>query len=83
MWIDATEAHETANNAVKNNTDTMLIFLMNKVVDAAKSGKYKVSFTYPYPLTFGWETIRKHFTDAGYQVSADISNDTFSFSIMW
>lgn len=83
MCIDANEAKKIADNAVLNQNAMVINDIANKVLDAAKEGRYKETFEFSYPLRFRWEFIRKYLTDKGYQISADISDDTFSFSVMW
>ena len=83
MCIDAKEAKKIADNAVINNSVTIIDYIINKVVDAAKEGKYKETFEFSYPLLFKWEIIKDYLTKKGYQISVDITDDTFSFSVMW
>ena len=49
----------------------------------AKEGRYRENFEFSYPLRFRWEIIKDYLTKRGYQVSVDISYDTFRFSVMW
>lgn len=83
MWINAEEARKIADSAIITNTNVILCAIMSRVEEAAKAGKYKENFAYNYPLLFQWEVIKKKLQDSGYQVSADISNDIFSVSVMW
>ena len=83
MCIDAKEAKKIADNAVLNQNAIVINDIANKVFAAAKEGRYKETFEFSYPLIFRWEIIRKYFTNKGYQISADITDDTFSFSVMW
>ena len=83
MCIDAEEAKKIADNAVINQNAMVINDIANKVLDAAKEGRYKETFEFSYPLLFKWEFIRKYLTDKGYQISVDINDDTFSFSVMW
>ena len=83
MCIDAKEAKKVADNAVINQNVIVINDIANRVFAAAKEGKYKETFEFSYPLIFRWEIIRKYFTNKGYQISADITDDTFSFSVMW
>lgn len=83
MWINAEEAKKIADNAIITNTDVIMCDIMTKVQDAAKAGKYKKNFMYHYPLVFEWEVIKKKLQDSGYQVSADMSANTFNVSVMW
>ena len=72
-----------ADNAVLNQNAIVINDIANRVLDAAKEGKYRENFEFSYPLRFRWEIIKKYLTDKGYQISVDISDDTFSFSVMW
>lgn len=83
MCIDAKEAKKIADNAVLNQNAIVINDIANRVLDAAKEGKYRENFEFSYPLRFRWEIIKKYLTEKGYQISADISDDTFSFSVMW
>ncbi len=83
MCIDAKEAKKIADNAVINQNAMVINDIANKVLDAAKEGRYKETFEFSYPLLFKWEFIRKYLTGKGYQISVDISDDTFSFSVLW
>lgn len=83
MCIAAKEAKKIADNAVLNQNAIVINDIANRVFAAAKEGKYKETFEFSYPLIFRWEIIRKYFTNKGYQISVDINDDTFSFSVMW
>lgn len=83
MWINAEEAKRIADNAVIINTDVIIRDIITKVEDAAKAGKYNENFIYHYPLVFQWEVIKKKLQDSGYQVSANINDNTFNVSVMW
>ena len=72
-----------ADNAVLNQNAIVINDIANRVLDAAKEGKYRENFEFSYPLRFRWEIIKKYLTDKGYQISVDITDDTFSFSVMW
>ena len=49
----------------------------------AKEGRYRETFEFSYPLPFRWEIIKNYLTEKGYQISVDISDATFRFSVMW
>lgn len=83
MCIEAKEAKKIADIAIINKSDIIINEISNNVVAAAKEGRYKETFEFSYPLPFRWEIIKNYFTNKGYQISVDISDDTFSFSIMW
>lgn len=83
MCIDAKEAKKIADNAVLNQNATVINYIANKVFAAAKEGRYRENFEFSYPLRFRWEFIKNYLTDNGYQISVDITDDTFSFSVMW
>ena len=83
MCIDAKEAKKIADNAVLNQNAIVINDIANKVFAAAKEGKYRENFEFSYPLRFKWEFIKNYLTEKGYQISVDITDDTFSFSVMW
>ena len=83
MCIDAKEAKKIADNAVFNQNAIVINDIANKVLDAAKEGRYRETFEFSYPLLFRWEIIKKYLTEKGYQISVNITDDTFSFSVMW
>ena len=83
MCVDAKEAKKIADNAVLNQNATVINDIANKVFAAAKEGGYRENFEFSYPLRFKWEFIKNYLTDKGYQISVDISDDTFRFSVMW
>ena len=83
MCIDAKEAKKIADNAVLNQNAIVINDIANRVLDAAKEGKYRETFEFSYPLLFKWEIIKDYLTKKGYQISVDISDDTFRFSVMW
>ena len=83
MCIDAKEARKIADNAVLNQNAIVINDIANRVLDAAKEGKYRENFEFSYPLRFRWEIIKNYLTEKGYQISVDITDDTFSFSVMW
>ena len=83
MCIDAKEAKKIADNAVLNQNALAINDIANKVFAAAKEGRYKETFEFSYPLQFRWEIIKDYLTKKGYQISVDITDDTFSFSVMW
>ena len=83
MCIDAKEAKKIADNAVLNQNAIVINDIANKVLDAAKEGRYRENFEFSYPLPFRWEIIKDYLTKRGYQISVDITADTFSFSVMW
>ena len=83
MCIDAKEAKKIADNAVLNQNATVINDIVSKVFAAAKEGRYRETFEFSYPLLFKWEIIKDYLTKKGYQISVDITDDTFSFSVMW
>lgn len=83
MCINAKEAKKIADNAVLNQNAIVINDIANRVLDAAKEGKYRENFEFSYPLRFRWEIIKDYLTEKGYQISVDITDDTFSFSVMW
>ena len=83
MCIDAKEAKKIADNAVLNHNPIVINDIANKVFAAAKEGRYRENFEFSYPLLFRWEIIKKYFTEKGYQIRVNITDDTFSFSVMW
>ena len=83
MCIDAKEAKKIADNAVLNQNAIVINDMANKVFAAAKEGRYRENFEFSYPLPFRWEIIKDYLTKKGYQISANITDDTFSFSVMW
>ena len=83
MCIDAKEAKKIADNAVFNQNTIVINEIANKVFASAKEGRYRENFEFSYPLPFRWEIIKKYLTKRGYQISVDISDDTFRFSVMW
>lgn len=52
MCIDAKKARKIADNAVINQSDLLINDIANKVLDAAKEGRYKETFEFSYPLLF-------------------------------
>lgn len=83
MCIDAKEAKKIADNAVINQNAIVINDIATKVFAAAKEGRYRENFEFSYPLLFRWEIIKDYLTKRGYQISVDISDDTFRFSVMW
>ena len=83
MCIDAKEAKKIADNAVLNQNAMVNNEIAKKVLDASNEKKKKKTFEFSYPLLFKWEFIKKYLTEKGYQISANITDDTFSFSVMW
>lgn len=83
MCIDAKEAKKIADNAVLNQNAIVINDIDNKVFAAAKEGRYRENFEFSYPLRFQWEIIKDYLTKRGYQISVDINDDTFRFSVMW
>ena len=83
MCIDAKEAKKIADNAVLNQNAIVINDIANKVFAAAKEGSYRENFEFSYPLRFKWEFIKNYLTEKGYQIIVDITDDTFSFSVMW
>lgn len=83
MCIDAKEAKKIADNAVLNQNAMVINDIADKVFDAAKEGRYKKTFEFSYPLLFKWEIIKNYLEEKGYQISVNISDDTFRFSVMW
>ena len=83
MCIDAKEAKKITDNAVLNQNALIINDIANRVLDAAKEGKYRENFEFYYPLRFRWEIIKDYLTKKGYQISVNITDDTFSFSVMW
>lgn len=83
MCIDAKEAKKIADNAVFNQNFIIIDDIANKVLDAAKEGKYKETFEFSYPLLFKWEIIKNYLKEKGYQISVDMNDDIFRFSVMW
>ena len=83
MCIDAKEAKKIADNAVLNQNAIVINDMANKLFAAAKEGRYRETFEFSYPLPFRSEIIKDYLTKGGYQISANITDDTFSFSVMW
>ena len=83
MCIDAKEAKKIADNAVLNQNAIVINDIANRVLDAAKEGKYRENFEFSYPLRFRWEIIKNYLAEKGYEISVDITDDTFRFSVMW
>lgn len=83
MCIDAKEAKKIADNAVLNQNAMVINDIANKVLDAAKEGRYKETFEFSYPLLFKWEIIKNCLKEKGYQISVDMNDDIFRFSVMW
>lgn len=83
MCIDAKEAKKIADNAVINQSAMVIDYIANKVFDAAKEGRYKKTFEFSYPLLFNWEIIKNYLKEKGYQISVDMNDDIFHFSVMW
>ena len=83
MCIDAKEAKKIADNAVLNQNAIVINDIANKVFAAAKEGRYRENFEFSYPLLFRWEIIKDYLTKRGYQISVNITDDTFSFSVVW
>ncbi len=83
MCIDAKEAKRIADNAVINQSDLFINEIANKVLHAAKEGRYKETFEFSYPLLFKWEIIKNYLKEKGYQISVDMNDDIFRFSVMW
>ena len=77
------KARKIADNAVINQSDLLINDIANKVLDAAKEGRYKETFEFSYPLLFKWEIIKNYLKEKGYQISVDMNDDIFRFSVMW
>lgn len=83
MCINAKEAKKIADNAVLNQNAIVINDIANKVFAAAKEGRYRENFEFSYPLLFRWEIIKDYLTKRGYQISVDMNDDIFRFSVMW
>lgn len=83
MCIDAKEAKKIADNAVLNQNAIVINDIASKVFSAAKEGRYKETFEFSYPLLFKWEIIKNYLKEKGYQISVDMNDDIFRFSVMW
>lgn len=83
MCIDAKEAKKIADNAVLNQSAIVINDIDNRVFAAAKEGRYRENFAFSYPLRFRWEIIKNYLKEKGYQISVDMNDDIFRFSVMW
>lgn len=83
MCIDAKETKRIADNAVIKQSDLIINDIDNKVLCAAKEGRYRETFEFSYPIRFRWEFVKKYLTDKGYQISVDMNDDIFRFSVLW